>query len=98
MKTLGLTGGTSWHSTVDYYRYINEAINDAYGAGTNPPLIFYNMNQEKIHKLQAKGQWDEPASLLTRASIRLHAGGGSSDLVLRQYTPQVLRSSFVCEW
>jgi aspartate/glutamate racemase len=36
MKTLGLTGGTSWYSTVDYYRYVNEAINDAYGNGTNP--------------------------------------------------------------
>jgi nitroreductase len=53
MKTLGLIGGTSWYSTVDYYRYINEAVNDAYGNSTNPPLILYNMNQEKIHELQA---------------------------------------------
>ena len=27
MKTLGLIGGTSWVSTLDYYRYINEGIN-----------------------------------------------------------------------
>jgi hypothetical protein len=37
MKMLGLVGGTSWYSTVDYYRYINQAINDAYGDNTNPP-------------------------------------------------------------
>src|SRR5258707_9701299 len=24
MKTVGLIGGTSWYSAVDYYRYINE--------------------------------------------------------------------------
>ena len=65
MKTIGLIGGTSWYSTVDYYRYINEAVNDAYGNNTNPPLILYNMNQERIHELQAKGQWDEIAALLT---------------------------------
>jgi aspartate/glutamate racemase len=39
MKTLGLVGGTSWYSTVDYYRYINQAVNDAYGDSTNPPYI-----------------------------------------------------------
>ena len=39
MKMIGLIGGTSWYSTVDYYRYINEAVNDAYGNNTNPPLI-----------------------------------------------------------
>jgi hypothetical protein len=29
LKMLGLIGGTAWYSTVDYYRYINEAVNDA---------------------------------------------------------------------
>jgi aspartate racemase len=75
MKTLGLIGGTSWYSTVDYYRYINEAVNDAYGNSTNPPLILYNMNQEKIHELQAKGQWNEIAALITEKAGRLRAGG-----------------------
>ena len=65
MKTLGLIGGTSWYSTIDYYRYINEAVNDAYGNSTNPPLILYNMDQQKIHELQASGQWDKIAALIT---------------------------------
>jgi aspartate racemase len=80
MKVIGLIGGTSWYSTVDYYRYINEAINDAYGNNTNPPLIVYNMNQERIRELQAKGQWDEIAALLTQATIRLRAGGAQAIL------------------
>ncbi len=75
MKTLGLIGGTSWYSTVDYYRYINEAVNDAYGDNTNPPLIVYNLNQAKVHELQAKGKWDEIADLLADAANRLKAGG-----------------------
>ena len=51
MKVLGLIGGTSWYSTVDYYRYINKAVNDAYGNSTNPPLILYNMNQQKTIRI-----------------------------------------------
>lgn len=27
MKKLGLAGGMSWTSTLDYYRYINKGIN-----------------------------------------------------------------------
>jgi hypothetical protein len=80
MKTPGLIGGTSWFSTVDYYRYINEAVNDAYGNSTNPPLILYSMNQEKIHELQAKGQWDEITTLIRETAVRLRAGGAQEIL------------------
>ena len=78
MKTLGLVGGTSWYSTVDYYRYINKAVNDAYGDNTNPPLIIFNLNQQKIHELQALNQWNQIAAILTDAVNRLHAGGAQA--------------------
>jgi len=80
MKTLGLIGGTSWYSTVEYYRYINKAMNDAYGNSTNPPLLLYNINQQRMHDLQAKNQWDEIADLLADAAMRLHAGGAQAVL------------------
>lgn len=80
MKAVGLIGGTSWYSTVYYYRYINEAVNDAYGNNTNPPLILYNMNQQRIHELQAKGQWVEIGDLLTQAALRLRAAGAQAIL------------------
>jgi aspartate racemase len=75
MKTLGLIGGTSWYSTVDYYRFINRAVNDAYGDNTNPPLLIYNMDNQRIHELQRNGQWNEIATLLAEAAARLRAGG-----------------------
>src|SRR5450755_2306390 len=96
MKMIGLIGGTSWYSTVDYYRYINEAVNDAYGNNTNPPLLLYNMNQEKIHELQVKGRWDEIADLLTQAAVRLRAGGAQAILFCantpHKVYPQVSRN------
>jgi aspartate racemase len=80
MKTVGLIGGTAWYSTVDYYRYINKAVNDAYGNNTNPPLIIYNLNNQRIQELQAKNQWDEIAAILTDAVTRLRAGGAQAVL------------------
>jgi aspartate racemase len=75
MKMLGLIGGTSWYSTMEYYSYLNRTLNDAYGNSTNPPLILYNLNQQRIHDLQAINDWEAIAALYTEAAKRLRAGG-----------------------
>lgn len=46
MRTLGLIGGTSWHSTIVYYRLINELAAKITGTHANPPLILYSLNVE----------------------------------------------------
>lgn len=46
MKTLGMIGGTSWHSTIVYYRLINEIVGEVIGKQANPPLIIYSLNIE----------------------------------------------------
>ena len=90
MKTLGLIGGTSWYSTVDYYRYINKAVNDAYDNNTNPPLIIFNLNQQQINQLQNRGQWDEIASIFVDTIKRLQASGAPRHRVLFQHLVQAL--------
>ncbi len=44
MKKLGLIGGTSWHSTLVYYRRINELVAEKIGGWENPPMIIYSLN------------------------------------------------------
>ena len=78
MKELGLLGGTSWHSTVEYYRYINQEVNDLYGSNTNPPLVLYNLNQHEIHALQLAGQWDRITDILSDATLKLRAAGAQA--------------------
>ena len=46
MKLLGLIGGTSWHSTVEYYKLINQMAAKRIGEQANPPLIIYSINIE----------------------------------------------------
>lgn len=50
MKTLGMIGGTSWHSTIVYYRLINELVGEVIGKQANPPLILYSLNIELMRK------------------------------------------------
>lgn len=86
MRRLGLIGGTSWHSTTEYYRDINQAVNDHFGDNTNPPLLLYNMNQSLIHRHQVADQWDKVADLIIEAGHRLEAGGAES-IILCANTP-----------
>ncbi len=78
---LGLVGGISWHSTAEYYQYINQAINDVYGDNTNPPLILYNVNQQRINALQAQNRWNDIAGIFSAAGLKLR-GAGAQALIL----------------
>lgn len=44
MKTIGLLGGTSWASTIDYYRDLNERAQAYYGAPHSAPLILKSID------------------------------------------------------
>ena len=50
MKTLGLIGGTSWHSTIEYYKLINELTGKEIGTQANPPLIIHSINIELMRE------------------------------------------------
>ncbi|WP_158974921.1 aspartate/glutamate racemase family protein [Cellulophaga sp. L1A9] len=80
MNTLGLIGGTSWHSTVDYYKTINQSVNDYYGNNTNPPLLVYTLNQAEVHRFQIEDKWDSIANMLVVAAINLNKAGATSVL------------------
>ncbi len=78
MKTLGLIGGTSWHSTIEYYRIINQATNEHFGNNTNPPLLLFNLNQALIHQYQVEDNWLGIAELITKAANRLIVAGAEA--------------------
>lgn len=58
MKLLGMIGGTSWHSTVEYYKLINTLAGNTFGGSQNPPLLLYSLNiqlmrEQNVEKIQA---------------------------------------------
>ncbi|MEO9870761.1 aspartate/glutamate racemase family protein [Ekhidna sp.] len=78
MRKLGLIGGTSWHSSIEYYSSINQSINDHFGDNTNPPIVLYTLNQSQIHKYQKEDKWEEVAKMLTNAALDLEKAGAEA--------------------
>ena len=86
MRTLGLIGGTSWHSTVEYYQNINRAVNTHFGDNTNPPLVLFNLNQSLVHRYQREDRWDKVAKLIVEGGLRLQKAGAET-LIFCANTP-----------
>lgn len=86
MKKFGLIGGTSWHSTVDYYAQINRRINEHHGDNTNPPLRLVSLDQKQIHDLQRADDWEAIAGIFVSAALELQ-GLGVEGIALCANTP-----------
>ena len=75
MKTIGLIGGTSWYSTVDYYRFINEGVNRRVGGISSAKIILYSLDFGEIVPHTKTGDWDAIAAILCDAAKKLDAAG-----------------------
>ncbi|MFT4205408.1 MAG: aspartate/glutamate racemase family protein [Chitinophagaceae bacterium] len=75
MKKLGLVGGISWVSTIDYYRYINEGINERLGGLNYAECITYSVNFQHVHDNNSVDDWDANFRLLSSACDSLKKAG-----------------------
>lgn len=80
MKTIGLIGGMSWESSLEYYRIINEQVKEKLGGLHSAKSLMYSLNFAEIEKLQHQGKWDKLTSLMIKAAQNLENGG--ADFVL----------------
>jgi aspartate racemase len=71
VKRLGLVGGISWVSTIDYYRHINEGINAELGGLQFADCLIYSINFGALQELG----WEHGLPMLLDAGRRLQAGG-----------------------
>ncbi len=58
MKKIGLIGGTTWLSTIDYYTYINQIINEQLGNDNSADLVLRSVNFEEYRILAEAGKWE----------------------------------------
>lgn len=75
LRTIGLIGGMSWHSTEAYYRRINEQVAARLGAHASARVSLQSLNFADVRDCQVRGDWAGSARLLTAAAERCEAGG-----------------------
>jgi aspartate racemase len=75
LKTIGLIGGMSWESSIEYYRLINEAVRDRLGSLHSAKSIMYSVDFAEVEVLQSQGRWPEATRLMIDAAQRVERGG-----------------------
>ena len=86
MKTLGLIGGTTWHSTVEYYRGINLGVNARLGGLSSAQLFLYSLNFEEFKPPADMQGWARIADTLSDVAQRLERAGAEC-IVICANTP-----------
>ena len=85
MRTIGLIGGTSWHSTIPYYRLINEGVGKVIGEQANPELIIYSINIELMREQNRPKIYRK----YTEVAQKLEAAGAEA-IVICANTPHMV--------
>ena len=75
MKTIGLIGGMSWESSIEYYRIINETVREKLGGLHSAKSLMVTVDFAEIEKLQHEDRWDEAAQILVKCAQDLERGG-----------------------
>ncbi len=78
MKKLGLVGGISWVSTIDYYRYINEGVNHILGGLNFAECIIYSVNYGEIHQHNTNGDLEAAFEVMVNAVKSLESSGAEA--------------------
>jgi aspartate racemase len=75
MKTIGLIGGMSWESSIEYYRLINEATKSKLGGLHSAKSVMYSVDFAEIEALQHQDRWQEAADLMVSAAQSIERAG-----------------------
>ncbi len=75
MQTIGLIGGMSWESSLEYYRILNETVKERLGGLHSAKCILYSVEFAEIEVLQHAGRWDEAAQVMVEAGQSLERAG-----------------------
>lgn len=75
MKTIGLLGGMTWHSSLEYYRIINKTIQARLGGSHSARCLLYSVEFEELDALERENRWEETVPILVGAAQSLERGG-----------------------
>lgn len=81
MKTVGLIGGTSWLSTIDYYRIMNQEVNRQLGGMHSAKLLLCSIDFDEFKTIADAGDCQKLTDWFATISKQLQ-GAGAEAIVL----------------
>lgn len=81
MKLIGLLGGMSWESSLEYYRIINEETKRRLGGLHSAACLLWSFDFAEIEALQMAGDWDAAGRKMAGAAQALERGGAQGIMI-----------------
>jgi aspartate racemase len=81
MKTIGLIGGTTWLSTIDYYRNINQMINRRLGGVSSAKIILYSVNFDEFQPPALLAEWEPITDSFIHIARTLETAGADCIII-----------------
>lgn len=81
MKTIGLIGGMSWESTLEYYRIMNQEVKDRLGGLHSAKILLYSVDFQEIEGMMSSGDWEGVGNRIKEAARTLEQGGAELLLI-----------------
>lgn len=75
MQKVGIIGGVTWLSTIDYYRMINEKVNHRLGGINSAELLISSVNFDEVIQPLRKNDWDTVEKLFTEKATEMKLSG-----------------------
>lgn len=75
MKTIGLIGGMSWESSLEYYRLVNEGIKARLGGLHSAQCVLLSVDFAEIETLQREARWAQAGAVMADAARALERAG-----------------------
>ena len=81
MKTIGLIGGTSWVSTVEYYKLLNQLTTKRLGGINTAKILLYSLNLSEFKAVLDTGNVLLLEQMLAEVALKLEAAGADCILL-----------------
>jgi len=81
MKTIGIVGGMTWLSSIDYYRMLNEMVLEKTNGKDSAKIILYSVNFGEIKRLTEEDNWNGLANIVCDAAVKLEKAGADCILI-----------------
>ncbi len=74
MKTIGIIGGMSWESLIEYYRIISEVTRDKLGGLHSAKSVMVSVNFAPVEEMQKNDLWDQATDVMVNTASQVASG------------------------
>jgi len=81
MKTIGMIGGMSWESSVEYYKLVNEGIHQALGGVHSAKSVMVSVDFAEPDLWMKEGDWTKITNLIVKSAQQVESAGADFLLI-----------------